>query len=87
MARPTDRAEAKTELLNIRVTPTLKRMLLERADQSGRKLSSECEMRLHHSLHFDLAITLQPSGTSTDFARWMRNAQPIISPRKARRVV
>jgi hypothetical protein len=50
MARPTDRAEAKSEILNIRVTPTLKAKLEAEAKLSGSKLSAEVERRLVASM-------------------------------------
>lgn len=50
MARPTDRGEAKTAVLNIRVTPTLKAKLEARARMTGNKLSAECEQRLQASM-------------------------------------
>ncbi len=50
MARPTDRDEAKTAVLNIRVTPTLKAKLETRAKMAGKKLSTECEARLQASM-------------------------------------
>jgi hypothetical protein len=57
MARPTQREVAKTEMLNIRVTPTLKAALRARAQEGGRLLSQECELRLTESLEYDFVVT------------------------------
>lgn len=50
MARPPDRGERKSEILNIRVTPTLRTKLEFYARKSGRKLAAECEQRLTESV-------------------------------------
>ena len=50
MARPRDRGEAKSEVLNIRVTPALKAKLETEARLKGSKLSAECEERLQASM-------------------------------------
>lgn len=50
MGRPTDRDERKSEVVNIRVTPTLKRKLEAHARIAGRRLSAECEERLAQSM-------------------------------------
>lgn len=50
MARPTDRGDAKTAVLNIRVTPALKAKLATYSKMGGKKLSAECEGRLQRSI-------------------------------------
>lgn len=50
MGRPTDRDEARSQTINIRVTPALKAKLETRAKLAGRRLSSECETRLLQSM-------------------------------------
>lgn len=50
MARPRDRTEVKSAMLNIRVTPALKEKLEAQAKISGRKITAECEARLWWSM-------------------------------------
>jgi hypothetical protein len=63
VARPTDRGEAKSEVLNIRVTPTLKAKLETEAKLKGSKLSAECEERLQASMEkTDMVSTPETRG-------------------------
>ena len=58
MARPRQFDEAKTEKLNLRVTPSFKRTLEERARKASRSLTQEAEVRLIESFAFDYASTI-----------------------------